>query len=149
MQYADDTELAEALSPGGTIEVGYRLLFDWRKDGKFDTEAADLSGNFADATLDAQFTGGYPAEFEVNDGYAQRRLTVHVTGEVLDGVHALRFFSPYSGQWGGQVGAVNTPMYFEVLIRLADGGLKAIRQFTGFLIQATPKRSDGTVEPAV
>lgn len=144
MQHADDEELADALRSGQSIEVAYTLKFDWRRDGEYGTDFADLSSNFIDGTLDAQFTGNYPTEFEVNDGYAQRRFTAHVTGSIND-VHVLRFFSPYSGQWGGQVGAVGTPCYYSVRIR-TETGYTDIRQFTGYLLQATPKRSEGTVE---
>ncbi|WP_031465958.1 hypothetical protein [Sciscionella sediminilitoris] len=144
MQLADNVALAAALAAGQTINVDYTLRFDWARDGKYATDFADLSVNFCDGTLDAQFSGQYPPEFEVNDGAAQRRLTVHVTGHVND-VHVLKFFSPYSGYYGGNIGAVGTPCYYSIWVATADGGVE-IEQFNGYLIQATPKRSDGTVE---
>ncbi|WP_031467089.1 hypothetical protein [Sciscionella sediminilitoris] len=141
----DNAALAEALSSGQTIRLAYTLVFDWNRDGTFTGPHADFSANLVEASLDEQFTGQYPAALEVNDGYAQNRLSVTVHGHIgPEAVHVVRFFSPYSGQPGGDVGAINTPARFSATIMTSAGPVE-LRQFTGYLLQATPSRAKGTV----
>lgn len=143
MQLADNTALAEALESGQTQEYGFSLKFDWDRDGQYANKYSDFSDLIIDATLDAQFTGQYPAEMEVNDGYAQRQLTVTVSGSV-GGMNVVALFSPFSGSPLGQIGAMNTPCVFDVTVMTDDGPVD-IRQFTGYVLSAQPSRKDGTV----
>lgn len=144
MQLADNAALAEALSPGRKRYFSVVFKVDWDRNGLFTHVDSDLSDVFVSADIDRQLTGNYPAELEINEGFAAAQLTVTLAGRVPSGPPVWRLFSPYAGLYPGTVAVTGTPCYLDVVV-LTDDGEVALRQFTGVVQHGVPDRAAGTV----
>lgn len=145
MQLAGNTALATALATGQKRYFSVNLMFDWDHNGLYANANSNLSNLFVDATIDRQLSGSFPDELEITDGYVAAQLDLTLEGYLADGVTPVwQAFSPYSGNPLGTIGALNVPMYLELVVATSAGPV-AIRQFTGYVSDGLPSRADGKV----
>lgn len=149
MQFAADANLAAALKEGQKRYLGVRLMVDWARNGLYTDALSDLSAFVDEWDLDRQYSGVVPAELETTEGYSTAKITIKLSGKYDDGAGNVtplwKIFSPYGG-FGtyGTGGAVNTPMYLQVVVR-SPLGVWNVDQFTGWIDSATPARASGVV----
>jgi hypothetical protein len=149
VQLAGDANLAAALAPHQKRYLGVRLMVDWARNGLYTDVLSDLSAFVDEWDIDRQLSGVVPDELQTTEGYSTAKLTIKLAGNYVDGAGVetplWKIFSPYGG-FGtyGTGGAVNTPMYLQVVVR-SPLGVWNVDQFTGWIDSATPTRASGTV----
>ena len=149
MQFAADANLAAALAPHQKRYLGVKLMVDWARNGLYTDVLSDLSAFVDEWDIDRQLSGVVPDELQTTEGYSTAKLTIKLSGSYVDGAGVAtplwKIFSPYGG-FGtyGTGGAVNTPMYLQVVVR-SPLGVWNIDQFTGWIDSALPTRGAGTV----
>lgn len=147
MQFPTDTDLAAALAVGQKRVLGVKLMVDWNRDGLFSEVNSDLSAFVDEWDSDRSLQGVLPDELQTTEGYLAGKLTIKLSGKLADGTPLWKMFSPYSGYGTyGTGGALNTPMYLQVIVKGSTGaGTWNIDQFTGWIDSAKPSRASGTV----
>lgn len=145
MQFATDVNLAAALDVGQKRVLGVKFMVDWNRDGLFSETNSDLSAFVDEWDSDRSLSGVIPSELQTTEGFLAGKLTVKLSGNLADGTPLWKMFSPYSGYGTyGTGGALNTPMYLQVIAK-SPLGVWNIDQFTGWIDRAKPSRASGTV----
>src|SRR6185436_4253203 len=140
-----EAALESALAPGQERRFELVFMVDWALDGGYADPNSDMSQCVDEANIDRQLAGNYPAELEVTEGFAAAQVSMRLVGQAPDGTPVVRMFSPYSGLSAGNVSAINTPCYLDI-ITITSVGPVARRQFTGVIRNAAPSRAPGTVD---